>query len=61
VRRLGLTGVDILRYTVLVVRDGEQLSPRIAAVVSAVHAANSELRRQTVQNVQQNGRITGPS
>ena len=60
VRRLSLTGVDILRYTVLVVRDGEQLSPRIAAVVSAVHAANSEVRRETVQNVQQNGRIAGP-
>jgi len=44
-RRLALTGVNILRYSVLVVRDGEQLSPRIAAVVSAVHAANSELNR----------------
>jgi DNA-binding transcriptional LysR family regulator len=46
IHRIGLTGVDLQRYSILVVRDGEQLSPRIAAVVSAVHATNAELRRR---------------
>ncbi|MER5627529.1 LysR substrate-binding domain-containing protein [Streptosporangium sp. NPDC002544] len=44
VRRISLIGVDVVRHSVLVVRDGEQLSPGIAAVVSAVHAVNAALR-----------------
>src|ERR1700677_464505 len=36
VSRMRITGVDVVRYTVLVVRDGEHLSPRLAAAISAV-------------------------
>jgi DNA-binding transcriptional LysR family regulator len=38
--RVPLAGVDTVRYRVLIVRDGEHLSPRLAAVISAVHRAN---------------------
>jgi DNA-binding transcriptional LysR family regulator len=36
VSRMRITGVDVVRYTVLIVRDGEHLSPRLAAAISAV-------------------------
>lgn len=38
--RIPLTGVDIVRHRILIVRDGEHLSPRLAGVISAVHRAN---------------------
>ncbi len=40
VERIPLAGVDIMRHSILIVRDGEQLAPPIAAVVSAVLAAS---------------------
>jgi DNA-binding transcriptional LysR family regulator len=41
VRRLRITGVDVVRHRVLIVRDGEHLSPRLAAAISAVRAISS--------------------
>jgi DNA-binding transcriptional LysR family regulator len=38
VSRLRITGVDVVRHSVLLVRDGEHLSPRMAAAISAVRA-----------------------
>jgi hypothetical protein len=37
-------GVDTNRYSVLIVRDGEHLSPRMAAAISAVRSVSAELR-----------------
>ncbi|MCW2762119.1 MAG: putative LysR-family transcriptional regulator [Marmoricola sp.] len=37
VRRIRIEGVDACRYGVLLIRDGEQDSPELAPVVSAVH------------------------
>src|SRR3984957_2924915 len=44
VARLPVTGVDTIRYSVLIVRDGEHLSPRMAAAISAVRSVSGELR-----------------
>jgi DNA-binding transcriptional LysR family regulator len=44
VARLPVTGIDTIRYTVLIARDGEHLSPRLAAAISAVRAVSAELR-----------------
>jgi molybdate transport repressor ModE-like protein len=41
VARLRITGVDVVRHNVLIVRDGEHLSPRLAAAISAVRAVSS--------------------
>jgi len=41
--RLRITGLDTVRHNVLVARDGEHLSPRMAAVISAVRAVAAEL------------------
>ena len=38
VSRRRITGVDAVRHSVLIVRDGEHLSPRMAAAISAVRA-----------------------
>ncbi|MFI9383144.1 LysR family transcriptional regulator [Kutzneria sp. NPDC052558] len=43
VSRLRITGLDTVRHNVLVARDGEHLSPRLAAVISAVRAVAAEL------------------
>jgi molybdate transport repressor ModE-like protein len=34
----GITGVDVVRHSLHIVRDGEHLSPRMAAAISAVRA-----------------------
>jgi DNA-binding transcriptional LysR family regulator len=44
VTRLPITGIDTVRYSVLIARDGEHLSPRLAAAISAVRAVSAELR-----------------
>ena len=44
VARLPITGIDTLRYSVLIVRDGEHQSPRMAAAVSAVRSVSAELQ-----------------
>jgi DNA-binding transcriptional LysR family regulator len=41
--RLPITGIDTIRYTALIVRDGEHLSPRMAAAISAVRSVSAEL------------------
>jgi DNA-binding transcriptional LysR family regulator len=41
--RRPITGVDTIRYTVLIARDGEHLSPRLAAAISAVRSVSAEL------------------
>ena len=41
IRRIRLTGVDLFRHTVLIVREGEQHSPAIAVVVDAAKAASA--------------------
>ena len=40
VSRRRITGVDAVRHSVLIVRDGEHLSPRMAAAISAVRAVS---------------------
>ena len=40
VRRLTVDGVETKRHSILVVRDGEQHWPHMAAVIAAVHAAS---------------------
>ena len=42
--RLPINGVDTIRYTVLIARDGEHLSPRLAAAISAVRSVSAQLR-----------------
>src|SRR3984957_14444831 len=42
--RLPIDGIDTNRYSVLIVRDGEHRSPRMAAAVSAVRSVSAELR-----------------
>jgi DNA-binding transcriptional LysR family regulator len=44
VARVPITGLDTIRYTVLIARDGEHLSPRLAAAISAVRSVSAELR-----------------
>lgn len=39
VSRVGVTGVDIRRHSVLIIRDGEEGSPRLAPAITAVRAA----------------------
>jgi DNA-binding transcriptional LysR family regulator len=40
VSRLRIAGLDAHRYSVLIVRDGEHLSPRMAAAISAVRSVS---------------------
>jgi DNA-binding transcriptional LysR family regulator len=42
--RLPIAGVDTIRHSVLIVRDGEHLSPRLAAAIAAVRSVSAELR-----------------
>jgi DNA-binding transcriptional LysR family regulator len=42
--RLPIEGIDTIRYSVLIVRDGEHRSPRMAAAISAVRSVSAELR-----------------
>jgi DNA-binding transcriptional LysR family regulator len=41
--RLPIDGLDTVRHSVVIVRDGEHLSPRIAAAIAAVRAVSAEL------------------
>jgi DNA-binding transcriptional LysR family regulator len=43
ISRLAVDGVETVRHNVLIARDGEQLSPPIAAAISAVRAVSAEL------------------
>lgn len=43
IARLPIDGLDTVRHYVVIVRDGEHLSPRIAAVVAAVRALSAQL------------------
>ena len=43
VARLPIAGIGTLRYTVLIVRDGEHRSPRMAAAISAVRSVSADL------------------
>ncbi|MDT4997465.1 MAG: hypothetical protein QOD45_1533 [Pseudonocardiales bacterium] len=40
VARIPIVGLDTVRHNVLIVRDGEQLSPRIAAAITEVRAVS---------------------
>ncbi|MCW2644186.1 MAG: hypothetical protein QOF87_2764 [Pseudonocardiales bacterium] len=42
VARIPIEGVDTMRHSVLIVRDGEQTSPRIAAAIAAVRSVSAE-------------------
>ena len=44
VARIPIAGVDTVRHSILIVRDGEHLSPRMAAAVSAVRSVSAEPR-----------------
>jgi DNA-binding transcriptional LysR family regulator len=41
--RLPIDGLDTVRHSVVIVRDGDHLSPRIAAAIAAVRAVSAEL------------------
>jgi DNA-binding transcriptional LysR family regulator len=43
VRRIDVRGVETFRHSILVVRDGEERWPHMAAVIAAVHAASDAL------------------
>jgi DNA-binding transcriptional LysR family regulator len=45
--RLPIAGVDTIRYTVLIVRDGEHRSPGMAAAISAVRSVSAGLQSLT--------------
>lgn len=40
--RIPILGLDTVRHSVLIVRDGEQLSPRIAAAIAEVRAVSAQ-------------------
>jgi DNA-binding transcriptional LysR family regulator len=40
--RIPIDGLDTVRHSVVIVRDGEHLSPRIAAAIAAVRAVSAE-------------------
>jgi DNA-binding transcriptional LysR family regulator len=42
VARIPVTGVDTFRHSILIVRDGEHLSPPIAAAITAVRAVSAQ-------------------
>ena len=42
VARIPITGVETLRHSVLIVRDGEHLSPSIAAAITAVRGVSAQ-------------------
>jgi DNA-binding transcriptional LysR family regulator len=42
VTRIPITGVDTVRHSVLIVRDGEHLSPYIAAAITAVRGVSAQ-------------------
>ncbi|MDX6253973.1 MAG: hypothetical protein QOJ11_307 [Frankiales bacterium] len=42
IARIPIVGVDTLRHSVLIVRDGEHLSPRLAAAIAAVRAVSAQ-------------------
>jgi hypothetical protein len=42
--QLPIAAVDTIRHSVLIVRDGEHLSPRMAAAIAAVRGGGAELR-----------------
>jgi DNA-binding transcriptional LysR family regulator len=42
VARIPIAGLDTVRHSVLIVRDGEHLSPRIAAAIAAVRAISAQ-------------------
>jgi hypothetical protein len=43
IARPAVDGLDIVRHNVVIVRDGEHLSLRIAATIDAVHAVSTGL------------------
>jgi len=42
VARIPITGVETLRHSVLIVRDGEHLSPPIASAITAVRGVSAQ-------------------
>jgi DNA-binding transcriptional LysR family regulator len=42
VSRIPVAGLDTVRHSVVIVRDGEQESPRIAAAIEAVRAVSTQ-------------------
>jgi DNA-binding transcriptional LysR family regulator len=42
IARIPIVGVDTVRHSVLIVRDGEHLSPRLAAAIAAVRAVSAQ-------------------
>lgn len=44
VARIPIAGVDAVRHSVLIVRDGDQLSPRISSAIAAVRAVSAQRR-----------------
>lgn len=42
IARIPIAGLDTVRHSVLIVRDGEQLSPRIASAINAVRAISAQ-------------------
>ncbi|MGH3260962.1 MAG: LysR family transcriptional regulator, partial [Trebonia sp.] len=44
IARLPIEGIDTIRYSVLIVRDGEHRQPRMAAAIAAIRSVSAELR-----------------
>jgi len=42
VARIPISGVDAVRHSILIVRDGEHLSPCIAASITAVRGVSAQ-------------------
>ena len=48
IRRIQLDGLEAVRHSILIVRDGEESLPHMAAVIAAVQATSDELFRQAL-------------
>jgi DNA-binding transcriptional LysR family regulator len=45
IARLAIEGIETVRHSILIARDGEHLSPHIAATIAAVRATSADLPR----------------
>jgi DNA-binding transcriptional LysR family regulator len=46
IRRIGLDGLEAVRHSILIVRDGEEALPHMSAVIAAVHVTSDALFRR---------------
>jgi hypothetical protein len=46
IRRIRLDGLEAVRHSILIVRDGEEALPHMSAVIAAVHVTSDALFRR---------------